>query len=99
MIAMARVVERVFTLRRREVVDPSQPLSFDEIVIETETVNDEIFRRPANGGFEIAKVRQEAIRNMQPTGIMIAAVKQDARLSLSLPFGEPAHHRRAAVNI
>ena len=81
MIGVARVIQS--TARSGfEVVDPGEAMLFDEVVVEPETIDDQIVRPPANRIAEFFDIGSQGFGDLQAGGIMIATIEKD-----SLPHG------------
>ena len=74
-------------------------MPLDEILVEPKPVYLQIARRPADTTCHVLQVLFDEVGDMEPTGIVIAAIEQDDFFALSLPIGKPLHHRGATMKI
>ena len=82
-----------------QIVYPGEVVLDDEVIIEPEAINDEIRGHVVDGLCQLPEVGSEILRNLQPTGIVVTTIKQNASLAFFLPFGETPHHGSPAVDI
>jgi hypothetical protein len=84
---------------RFQVVDPSQPLRFDEVEVEAEAIDDQVIGRPSDRVTKVRKVSAQKSRDVEAAWIVVTAVEEHALLAALLPRCETPHHGGAAVDV
>jgi len=80
-----------------QVVDPGEPVGFDEVVIEPKPGDREVVGRPACGLTDLLEVLQQLVGNMQAAWVMVAAHQEHALLAAAFHLGKALGHAPAQI--
>jgi hypothetical protein len=82
-----------------QIIDPSQALRFNKVLIQPEPVDDQPVRGPADGALQIGEIAAQEIADDCPAGIVVAAIEQHALPAGSLVRRKTPHYCGAAVDV
>jgi hypothetical protein len=98
MIGMALIIKPP-TAACFQIVDPCEAVFFDKVVVEAETLNDQILWIPTHGFRELFQIAAQEVRDMEPARIVVATVEQDTALAGPLHGRESLHHGGTGVDV
>ena len=70
---------------------------FDEVVVEPETIDNQIIGPPANRITKFFEIGTQRFGDMQTGGVVVAAIKEDTLSPLGFVLREAAHQGRVTV--